>query len=573
MTSSTTIATIYVNWDQQVTTGTVTVTITGCNQESIGRYTTVTIKPNYLVGQVKYYNAQEGPMPSPFMSNANGMEVPDYFYVSLVDASVFGGRDSFNPTTDAIETKKVEEYYYEAPTDAWPDNYHPLLTDPVYEAAFGFTEPLEPGSYRVIVWDGGFYEEYPLYGDGNLGQNWTWNNWGGVNATDALLIQHMSIGNINKVGGTINLPYIANAPYTGSYAEYVANVNASTQASPITALDALLTSRRAVGLIQKFPNNKPNFAVAGLMVDSAAFNTNTSFPSSSGKPLPTPFTKNDENYLWYTFAVDHFYYSDEFEFVPGDKYLNIYYNAVGDINASYKPVYGGFKTAPALELQYENVLAVNKGDEVTIPVSMDSNTDLGALSLGLTYRNDLIEVIGTNYGEDFANFDHNTGTVSIAWASQDGVSFNANEAVALIKVRVLANIEAGTRLFELTNFSELADVNAEVIEGVNFKALSLNTDAAQTTPGVLTTANYPNPFNDKTIVSYTLPEAGAVNLVVYNKMGQIVKTFVNEYQTAGVHQVTVNSADLNGPGVYLYKLDVKGETNNYSSTNSMILVR
>jgi len=143
----------------------------------------------------------------------------------------------------------------------------------------------------------------------------------------------------------------------------------------------------------------------------------------------------------------------------------------------------------------------------------------------------------------------------------------------LITVRVLANIEAGTRLFELTNFTEIADVNAEVIEGVNFKALALNTDGVAQTSGSLSAANSPNPFNDKTTISYTLPEAGTVNLVVYNKMGQIVKTLVNEYQTAGVHQVTVNSTDLSGAGVYLYKLDVKGETNNYSSTNNMILIR
>lgn len=225
-----------------------------------------------------------------------------------------------------------------------------------------------------------------------------------------------------------------------------------------------------------------------------------------------------------------------------------------------------------MDLNYENVIAVNKGQEVTIPISLDQFTDLGALSLGLTYRNDLIEVIGTNYSEDNAIFDHKAGTVKIAWASLEGQTFEISEPVALITVRVLGDIDAGTRLFELTDFSELTSTEVEVIEGVNFKSLSLTTDATQVIGG-FTTENHPNPFNNQTTISYIMPEAGAVSLVIYNKMGQIVKTMVTEYQSAGLHEVKVNSSDLSGPGVYLYRLEVKGESKDYSSTNSMILIR
>jgi len=514
-------------------------------------------------------------MPSPFMTNYNGMDVPDYFYVSLLPAAL---KSSFDPILDAVEIKVVQEYYGEqqpsklngGPAFDPEDTWHSLLTDDVYEAAFGFDYNINPNlDYVVVVWDGSYYRYYDAMGPGYLGQTWTWNNWGGVNSTDALLVQKMSVQSINGTGpNNIALPYISNAPYTGSFAFDVANVNNSAS---ITSLDALLTQRRAVGLIQKFTNNKPNFAVSGLLVTEPNFNTTNSF----GVTIPNlMFTQHpDSAYIYNSLPLDFAYYSDPDSLGLGNKYLNIYYNAVGDINANYRPVYGGFKTAPAMELQYEGDLAVNKGDEVTIPVSIDHNGNLGAISLGLTYRNDLIEVIGTNYGEDFANFDHTAGTVRIAWASIDGANFNTGDAIAYIKVRVLANIEAGTRLFELDSFTELADVNAEVIEGVSFKAIALNTDGFAQTNGSLGAANSPNPFNDKTTISYTLPEAGTVNLVVYNKMGQIVKTLVNEYQTAGVHQVTVNSTDLSGAGVYLYKLDVKGETNNYSSTNNMILIR
>jgi len=143
--------------------------------------------------------------------------------------------------------------------------------------------------------------------------------------------------------------------------------------------------------------------------------------------------------------------------------------------------------------------------------------------------------------------------------------------VALITVRILDEIPAGTRLFELDSFTELANRDAQVIEDVNLKSLIVTTDASQVDD--YTVANYPNPFNDATTISYTMPEAGAVSLVVYNHMGQIVRTYVNGYQDAGAYHVTINNGDLQGPGVYYYTLKVKGESEDFTSTNSMILVR
>ncbi|MFQ5584746.1 MAG: hypothetical protein ACE5GL_09960, partial [Calditrichia bacterium] len=48
--------------------------------------------------------------------------------------------------------------------------------------------------------------------------------------------------------------------------------------------------------------------------------------------------------------------------------------------------------------------------------------------------------------------------------------------------------------------------------------------------------NYPNPFNPNTTISYTLPIAGNVELVIYNALGQKVKTLISEFQPAGNHQ-------------------------------------
>jgi len=79
--------------------------------------------------------------------------------------------------------------------------------------------------------------------------------------------------------------------------------------------------------------------------------------------------------------------------------------------------------------------------------------------------------------------------------------------------------------------------------------------------------NYPNPFNPSTTVTFTIPNSGYTNLVIYNLSGQIVATLLDEYTVAGSHKLTFDAIDLES-GVYFYKL----KTDNFSQVKKMILI-
>ena len=69
---------------------------------------------------------------------------------------------------------------------------------------------------------------------------------------------------------------------------------------------------------------------------------------------------------------------------------------------------------------------------------------------------------------------------------------------------------------------------------------------------------YPNPFNPETDISFSLPERAQVSLVIYNILGEKVKTLVNGEMPAGTHTAHWNSRDEAGnpvaSGIYFYKL-------------------
>lgn len=80
--------------------------------------------------------------------------------------------------------------------------------------------------------------------------------------------------------------------------------------------------------------------------------------------------------------------------------------------------------------------------------------------------------------------------------------------------------------------------------------------------------NYPNPFNPSTSISFELPEAGDVSLVVYNNIGEQAAVLVDDYLNAGTYNHKFNAAGLPS-GVYFYRL----QAGNYVETKKMLLLK
>ncbi|TKJ41148.1 hypothetical protein CEE37_05630 [candidate division LCP-89 bacterium B3_LCP] len=81
-------------------------------------------------------------------------------------------------------------------------------------------------------------------------------------------------------------------------------------------------------------------------------------------------------------------------------------------------------------------------------------------------------------------------------------------------------------------------------------------------------ANYPNPFNPTTNISFALPNDGVVSLSVYDISGSLVATLVDGFRSAGSYEVTFDATGLTS-GVYFYQLNA----GDYSSMHKMVLMK
>lgn len=69
-------------------------------------------------------------------------------------------------------------------------------------------------------------------------------------------------------------------------------------------------------------------------------------------------------------------------------------------------------------------------------------------------------------------------------------------------------------------------------------------DTREATASVLTLTSAPNPLSRSTTLTFTVPAGGHVSLVIYNEIGEIVRTLINEERDAGTATENADLSDL-----------------------------
>ena len=234
------------------------------------------------------------------------------------------------------------------------------------------------------------------------------------------------------------------------------------------------------------------------------------------------------------------------------------------------------KAGNQMQLKLADASAI-PGEQIEVPVHINSASALNAFGLEFGYPSELLTFTGikstdvTSGWEAFDAKENEKGIVTI------GAYYSKNTIVS--KADVLVNVlftvkedAAGGGDIWLSNATD--DVaEAELINA----RFSIMNDGVRK-PGDIPSSyaleqNYPNPFNMHTEIIYELPESDHVTVTIYNSLGHEIRTLVSRSHEAGRYATRWNGKDNQGvdatSGIYIYRL----QTNRFSDSKKMLLVK
>lgn len=202
---------------------------------------------------------------------------------------------------------------------------------------------------------------------------------------------------------------------------------------------------------------------------------------------------------------------------------------------------------------------VSTGGSTIAPKAITTNV-LADRDLAEAYEGILLEIDDPVVMS--TNADAPTGTHGEFLISSDGdlanalrvddvsldVSFTGNDPGTVFAVGERLDFVRGVLWYTFSNFklgpATMSDIGSVINTSVDDSVVPASFTLHQ---------NYPNPFNPTTQIAFDVSTSGAVKLQVFDVMGRLVSTLVDDVVSVGVHTVAFNASNLTS-GMYIYRL-------------------
>ncbi len=200
------------------------------------------------------------------------------------------------------------------------------------------------------------------------------------------------------------------------------------------------------------------------------------------------------------------------------------------------------------------ILTDNDGKSSSLYLIND-DTDLNLYELPPTPPNDLFDI---RFGSGRVAESIENGIQSII---MNGVRYPVKIKVENINIEL--KDESGKIIEADTNSGEEFTITNESI-----KKLLVNSGKQMNSFNYILSQNYPNPFNPITKMKFAIPNEADVSLRIYNVLGELVSTLIDENLNAGEYELEFNAQNL-ASGIYIYRINA----GNFVDTKKMILMK
>lgn len=233
---------------------------------------------------------------------------------------------------------------------------------------------------------------------------------------------------------------------------------------------------------------------------------------------------------------------------------------IGDVNGSASLDLDG-RSGSSVGLVVDD-RSFEAGEVVRISLKAQNDLDLLGMQLaldlkGLTY----LGVEGIRPDQAYAQ----GSVVKLTMDAVQGMQLAANEQVVTLLARAnrAGTIAESIAIAPATTFASEAYPTVDDLATIELRARG----AAEIADQVMLQQNTPNPWSERSVITYSIPVDGDVVLTMYDVAGrQIYKS--TQYLTAGTHSQRISKQELGATGVIYYRLEAAGA----SITKKMILM-
>ncbi|MBP8725908.1 MAG: T9SS type A sorting domain-containing protein, partial [Saprospiraceae bacterium] len=247
---------------------------------------------------------------------------------------------------------------------------------------------------------------------------------------------------------------------------------------------------------------------------------------------------------------------------------------MGDVNTSARGhQFAGTSSRNngSLNLEIEQGQTV-AGELYRVEFKSSNFNEIAGYQFTLRFDRQALSFEGIESGElkmDDSNFGTNRigeGILTTSWNNNVAQSVNANSTLFSLVFRASANGSIDKMLAITSDVTAAEAYDA----GLNAKDVDLGvrTERGVQESGVFELyQNTPNPFAKETVISYRLPEAGAVKLSIYDVTGKVLRVY-DAQGVKGLNTIKVQRTDFNAGGVLYYQLDAA----NHTATRRMVVI-
>jgi len=200
------------------------------------------------------------------------------------------------------------------------------------------------------------------------------------------------------------------------------------------------------------------------------------------------------------------------------------------------------------------------GAEQVVSFSSDDIEELSGYQMTIEFdanQYELLQVEGIGLdlsAEHVGRRYADRGMMTMSWHTEEAVSLSKNDILFKLYFRAKGEIAEEISLTASSSITqEEAYYSNKVTDRVEIEMIDNSTSGL-----MVLNQNEPNPWRESTVIGFSLPDRGTVQMRLYDNTGKLIRTIRDNYGS-GENEIMIGRDIIQAPGIYLYEIQYRDQ--------------